>query len=195
MSLATSKVATVMRKIWKLLVAIKDRFIDWWWIDPLISVLLVAPLAFFVEPGTGLDYLGKVDLQARYNIYTDVLQLATIFAGFGAVSFTVFLSAGGYYVEKLKHGSEGPKLVRLWIASLAMPWICALVIIASKIVDSGDVGSSNLSRWFVMISVLIIFFQIVRVVRIFYQIATLDLEKVKPVRKKASRGIVIPNSE
>ncbi|GLU47111.1 hypothetical protein [Nocardiopsis ansamitocini] len=178
-------------KILELFEKVRGWLVDWWWLDPPVAAILSFICWYLIPLRSQWDVLGNLDLPVRQAIYTDIIQLSTIFAGFGAVAFTVFISSSSPTSMKLKNGDLGPRIIRLWIAALSFPWISAFVIILAKATDSGGVGSTSISRWLVLGAVLVILFQMVRTLRVFYQISTLEITEQKPARKTASKGIVI----
>ncbi|MFJ9556161.1 hypothetical protein ACIRPH_20265 [Nocardiopsis sp. NPDC101807] len=164
-----------------------DKFFDWWWLDLVFSVMFCASVVYLIPDGSKMDSLGRLDLAVRQNLYTDMLQLATIFAGFSAVSFSIFLASGSTYVARIRESATGAKIIQLWVAALSLPWVSAFVIIAAKIYDSGGVYSDNPARWFAVSSIFLIALQMIRLVWVLHKITHLETIKASPARKTASR--------
>lgn len=164
-----------------------DKVFDWWWLDLIASGIFCASVVYFVPDGSKMDILGRLDLPVRQNLYTDMLQLATIFAGFSAVSFSIFLASGSTYVARIRESETGAKIIQLWIAALSIPWVSAFIIIATKVYDDGGAYSENPARWFAVSSILLIALQMIRLVWVLYKITHLETIKVRLTRKTASR--------
>lgn len=163
-----------------------DKIFDWWWFDVILASVVCVLAIYVVSDGSKFDILGRIDLALRQNIYTDLIQLSIIFAGFSSVSFTIFLSSGNSYVVRLRESETGAKIVQIWVAALSMPWVSAFVVIVAKIYDSGGAGSSNPARWFAFSSVLLIVLQMLRLVWVLYRITHLETKRPVPTRKTAA---------
>jgi hypothetical protein len=161
-----------------------------WWLDVPVASLSVVVLDFASRPGTGVDLLGKLSLSDRRAAYTDMLQLAIIFAGFSGVIFAIYLGMQGKGVEGVRK-LVGDKLLRLWLAALLMPWLSAVVIILARIIDRGEVSSTNFARWLATAAVIVVLTQLFRVTWIFYQLAMLNAQQLQPSRRIAARPIRI----
>jgi hypothetical protein len=154
--------------------------LEWWWLDAPVAAALVGALAASSRPGTGVDLLGKLTLSDRRAVYTDILQLAVIFAGFGGVIFAIYLgmqSPGVRGIRKL----VGRKFLRMWISALVMPWFCAVTIILCRVIDRGETGTVNAARWIAIGCVFVVLLQLFRVAWIFYQLAAVELMEPRPV--------------
>ena len=166
---------------------LRDRAAQSWWADAPLAAALVIVCSHVVKPGTGIDQLGKLTLDTRRNVYTDLIQVFSIFAGFSAVAFAFYLGLSSRPINQLK-SMAGRPLLRIWLSALAMPWICALVIIFAKIMDFGEKGSASMARWFVLGALLLVVLQTARLLWVFYQIALLDLQQ-EPVKKIATEPV------
>lgn len=166
----------------------RDRWwhapLDWWWLDAPVAALASVIVALRVRPGTGADLLGKLSLSDRRAVYTDMLQLATIFAGFGGVIFAVYLGLQSRQVKSIRERLGG-KLLSVWISAILTPWASAAAIILARILDRGEVASSNGARWIAIGALVVVATQIARVVWIFYQLAIVEVTR---------RGPTIPTS-
>jgi hypothetical protein len=164
---------------------LQERLIRWWWLDLLTVTVGGALCAWLVAPGTGVDLLGRLDLNNRRNVYTDMLQLAAIFAGLGGVVFAIFLGLQSRSVAEIK-SRVGEQLLRVWLSALLSPWFSAFVLIVVKIVDRGGRGSVNVARWVAAAAITLVIFQLVRVLWVFYQIAILEIRPEVPTIKTAA---------
>jgi hypothetical protein len=155
-------------------------WVQWWWTDLIMAAALVIILRQTAHAASGSDVLGQLKLADRRAVYADGLQLTTIFAGFSTVAFTIYLGLGSRGVRRIKV-SVGVSLLRVWLAALITPWVCAVILICCVVTDRGDRASGNVTRWVAIAALLIVVLQMVRIVWIFYQLAITDLESAKPV--------------
>jgi choline-glycine betaine transporter len=155
-------------------------WVQWWWTDLVVATALVVILRQTAHPATGSDALGQLTLADRRAIYADTLQLTAVFAGFSGVAFTIYLGLGSRKVSRVKV-SAGVPLLRVWLAALITPWICAVIMICCAVTDRGDKASGNITRWVAIAALLVVILQMIRIVWIFYQLAITDLEASKQV--------------
>lgn len=167
---------------------IGDRAVQWWWLDVPIAAGAVALIAWQVRPGTGVDVLGQLDLETRRGVYTDMMQLAALFAGFSGVIFALYLGMSGRGVRQVKD-LVGMKLLVMWLFALTVPWLAAVGMVLAKVLDRGPGGSANVARWLAVAAALVVALQLLRTVWIFYQLAAIDLKGTKPARPTQSRPV------
>lgn len=169
-----------MSRTWKpVLVRAWAWWIQWWWIDLVLAAALVVALAETARPATGADLLGQLGLADRRAMYTNALQLTAIFAGFNGVAFTINLGFSSRSVRRIKT-SAGAPLLRVWVAALVTPWVCAVILVCCGATDRGGKGSSNLTRWVAVAALIVVLLQMIRVIWVFYQLAVADLESTEP---------------
>lgn len=161
---------------------------QWWWLDAPLAILAVTIAGMTVEPATGVDILGRLSLADRRAIYTDLLQLTTIFAGFGGVIFALYLGLQGRRVKELNR-SLGRTLLKIWLAAILTPWLSALTLVVASVFDRGDTGSHNVARWAAIAAILVVAFQMARIVWVFYQLAMLELSEEQPTVRTASKPL------
>jgi hypothetical protein len=149
-------------------------WIQWWWIDPLIAAVLVIILREPFRVGTGADILGQLSLADRRSTYTNMLQLAAIFAAFSGAGFLIYLGFSSRGVQQIR-ASAGEALLRVWLAALVTPWVCALVLVFCGVTDTGGKDSPNLTRWIAMAALAVVVFQLGRVCWVLYEIAMTEL--------------------
>lgn len=145
-----------------------------------MAAALVVILRQTAHPATGSDVLGQLKLADRRAVYADALQLTAVFAGFSGVAFTIYLGLGSRNVRRVKV-SAGTSLLRVWLAALITPWVCAVIMICCAATDRGDEASRNITRWVAIAALIVVVLQMVRIVWIFYQLAVTDLEASRPV--------------
>lgn len=165
-------------------------WVQWWWTDFLLAAALVVILRQTSHPGTGVDVLGQLQLADRQAAYADVLQLTALFGGFSTVAFTVYLSLSSRNVRKVKV-AVGIPLLRVWIAALVTPWLCAVVMVCCVVTDRGDQGSGNFTRWIAFAALVIVLLQMVRIVWIFYQLAIVDIQETTPVKSVSDKEVQV----
>jgi hypothetical protein len=163
-------------------------WVQWWWTDLIIATVLVIVLRQTAHPATGSDVLGQLKLADRQTVYTDALQLTAIFAGFSSVAFTIYLGLGSRNVRQIKV-SAGVSLLRVWLAALITPWVCAVIMICCLVTDRGDRASGNFTRWVAFTALFVVILQMVRIIWIFYQLAAADLEASKPVASISKKEV------
>jgi hypothetical protein len=167
---------------------IVDRAVQWWWLDLPVAGLGVILIAARVRPGTGVDLLGQLDLETRRAIYTDLMQIAALFAGFSGVIFAVYLGLSSRGVRQVKD-MVGKQLLTMWLFALTVPWVAALLLILAKVLDRGEMASPNVARWLAVAAVVLVAIELLRILWIFYQIAVIDLRGVQPARPIRTRPI------
>ncbi|MFI2710058.1 hypothetical protein ACH495_08010 [Micromonospora sp. NPDC018662] len=143
------------------------------------AVAVTAICAWKVSPGTGVDLMGQLSLADRRNVYTDLLALATIFAGFGGVVFAIFIGLQSRSVREIKE-RVGEHLLRVWLSALLAPWVSAFAIVIAKVLDRGGKGSSNEARWLAVAATGLVALQLFRVLWVFYNLATIETQGAKP---------------
>ncbi|MGC4782007.1 hypothetical protein ACLQ3A_10210 [Micromonospora zamorensis] len=156
-----------------------ERWVRWWWADVAAVVAVTAVCAWTVAPGTGADLMGQLSLADRRNVYTDLLTLTTIFAGFGGVVFAIFIGLQSRSVREIK-SQVGEHLLRVWLSALLAPWVSAFAIITAKILDRGGKGSVNEARWIAVAAMSLVALQLLRVLWVFYSLATIDSQDGDP---------------
>jgi hypothetical protein len=144
-----------------------------------MSAILVVLLRETTRPATGVDVLGQLLLADRRNVYTDALQLTTLFAGFNSVGFTIYLGFSSRNIRRIKQ-AVGASLLKVWIAALVTPWMCAIIMVCCYVTDRGGKGSGNLTRWIAIAALTIVVLQMIRIVWIFFQLAVTDLQGDQP---------------
>jgi len=167
-----------------------NRIVQWWWLDLPLSSSVVLLFALVTRPGTGADVLGQLGLADRRNVYTDMFQLAVIFAGVAGLTFTLYLTLNGEGVRKIK-SMVGVPLLHVWLAALVTPWISALILVYAKVLDRGGVASENLARWAATGAMILVLMQLGRTLWIFYQLAVVDLLGHVPTRRTAPQPITV----
>jgi hypothetical protein len=155
------------------------RWIQWWWTDLILAAALMIILRESAHPATGSDVLGQLQLADRRSVYNDALQITTLFAGFNAVGFTIYLGFSSRNVNRIKE-AVGTALLRVWIAALVTPWVCAVVMVCCYVTDRGGKASGNATRWVALGSLIVVILQMVRIVWVFYQLAITDLQVDRP---------------
>lgn len=160
---------------------IGDRFVQWWWLDLPVVAIVVMLVMLNVRSGTGVDLLGQLDLDARRSVYTDLMQMAALFAGFSGVMFAVYLGLSGRGVRQVKD-MVGQQLLIMWLFAMTVPWLAALLLVLAKILDRGPAASGNMARWLAAGAVMLVAVELARLLWVFYQLATIDLKGVKPAR-------------
>lgn len=161
-----------------------EQWVRWWWADLVAVVTVTAICAWKVAPGTGVDLMGQLPLADRRNVYTDLLALATIFAGFGGVVFAIFIGLQSRSVREIK-ARVGEHLLRVWLSALLSPWVSAFAIVVAKILDRGGKASSNEARWLAVAATLLVALQLLRVLWVFYNLATIETQGAKPTIETA----------
>lgn len=167
------------------------RWVQWWWADFLLATALIIILRQTAHPGTGVDVLGELTLTARQTAYADALQLTAVFGGFSTVAFTIYLGLTSRTVQRVK-AAAGTPLLKVWIAALVTPWLCAVVMVSCVVTDRGDGASANLTRWVAIGALTVVLLQMIRLIWIFYQLAAADVEssaQVKDASKEEVRVI------
>jgi len=160
-------------------------WIQLWWADVVVAALFVAVLYLAARPGTGVDLLGGLALSARLSVYTNMLQLTAIFAGFSGVAFAIYVGLDSRMVRQVK-STAGSPLLRVWIAALVTPWLCALVLVFCGATDRGQGASHNFTRWVALAALVLVILQMVRIVWIFYQLAVTDVRGEEVAKPRVS---------
>jgi hypothetical protein len=154
-------------------------WIQWWWTDLLLAAAVVVVLAESAHPGTGVDVLGQIDLADRQGAYTDALQLTSIFAASNGVVFAIYLGFASRRVQQVKI-AVGVSLLKVWLAALILPWVCAIIIVGCDVTDRGGHASGNVSRWVAIAALIVVFLQVIRIMWVFYQLAVTEFGASKP---------------
>ncbi|MEU4632904.1 hypothetical protein AB0F90_00600 [Micromonospora chalcea] len=167
-----------------------DRWVRWWWLDVAVVLAVTAGCAWQVAPGTGVDFMGQLSLADRRNVYTDMLTLASIFAGLGGVVFAIFLGLQSRPIVEIK-ARIGEDLLRVWVSALVAPWFSAFVIIAAKVLDRGGRASANEARWAAVAAAGLVALQLFRILWVFYKIAAIEAQGHVPAIETASTPATI----
>jgi len=167
-----------------------EKWVRWWWLDVLAVAALTTLSGVVADPGTGIDLLGQLSLADRRNVYTDLLQLAIIFAGFGGVVFAIFVGFQSRSVREIR-SKVGAHLLRVWMAALLTPWVSSFLIVLAKIVDRGDIASTNGARWVAAGATLLVALQFLRMLWVFYQLAAIDIDGHRPTIPTSQKPAVI----
>lgn len=170
----------------RLLRTLLAYWLQWWWLDLLISMVVAGGCWLATTPGTGVDLLGKLALDDRRGVYTDMLQLATIFGAFGGVAFAVYLSRDNERTKQVWQAA-GRGLLRVWLAALVSPWISAVALVMARVVDRGGVGSSNGARWIAVGSVILVILQLIRITWVFYNLTLIMMDSNSSQRSTSPR--------
>ena len=123
-------------------------------------------------------------------MYANMLQVTAIFAGFSGVAFAVYVGLGSRSVRQIKSRAGAP-LLRVWLAALVTPWVCAIVLVFCGITDSGKRGSENIARWIALAALLVVVLQMIRIAWVFYEIAVIDLGPSQTVAAVADKPVQV----
>lgn len=164
-----------------------ERWVRWWWLDVVAVCAVAVGCAWVAAPGTGLDFLGQLTLSDRRNVYTDMLTLATIFAGFGGVVFAIFIGLQSRSIREIK-ATVGEKLLIVWLSALLSPWVSAFAIVVAKILDRGNGASPNVARWVAFAATALVALQLLRVLWVFYALATIENQSESPTIPTAAES-------
>lgn len=166
--------------------AVADRTAQWWWLDVPVLTLAVLALAKWAPWANVLDDMARAD---RLSVYTDMLTLTGLFAGFGGVTFAVYLGMTSRAIERLRQRVGGP-LLAVWIAVLVTPWLCGFALIVAKVLDKGAGGGSV--SWIVAyIAMAVVVVQLARTVWVFVRLALLDQRPDLPAMPTTSRPVSV----
>jgi hypothetical protein len=149
-------------------------------------VVVTAVCVWKVAPGTGVDFMGQLSLADRRNVYTDLLTLTTIFAGFGGVVFAIFIGLQSRSVREIK-AKVGENLLRVWLSALLSPWVGAFAIVVAKVIDRGGKGSPNEARWIAVAAMGLVALQLLRILWVFYSLATIESRDGQPTIPTAAQ--------
>lgn len=174
---------------WRTLAAMMSdswlRPLQWWWLDLPLAAVTVIVASSLAESGTGVDLLGQLSLVERREVYTDLLQLSTIFAGFGGVVFAIYLGFQSRRIRLLKE-QVGKLLLHIWLAAILTPWMSAFALVVARITDRGGVASPNFARWLACAAIIVVLIQLARIVWVFYQLAMIDMKPQEPTIRTAN---------
>lgn len=167
--------------------ALADRAAQWWWLDLPLGVVLAVILHRTTEPGTGADLLGRLVRSERLSIYTDLIQVVSLFAGFGGVTFAVYLGMTSRGIARLR-AKVGDSILRVWVATLILPWMGALALVVAKLLDRGANGGPW-SWTIAYAAVLVTALQLSRAAWLFFQLASIEQSEEKPAAPTTQRTI------
>ncbi|MFD1541541.1 hypothetical protein [Nonomuraea guangzhouensis] len=171
---------------------LRNRAVQWWWIDAPLCLAVAGFLWWRVTPASGVDLLGRLALVDRRSVYTDLVQVTAIFAAFGGATFAIYFALNSPKIKQAKK-LIGSHLIRIWLAALASPWFCSIAIVLAKVTDrdsKSGMADYNFSRWLVLAAVFLTIIQLARMIYIFYQLAMIDVED-SLVRETSDREIMI----
>lgn len=166
-----------------------DRWVQWWWIDVPVAAVVVLLIMWIPGVYPVVDLLGHLKLADRRSIYTDLLTIATLFAGFSTLATATYLGWSSRGVRAVQN-LVGQDLIRLWLSATTMPWVCALVLVVVKMVDRGS-PPTNPTRWIAVGTLIVVGEQLARVIYLFYSLAMIEQRNNnrKPVRPVAALPI------
>ena len=168
-------------------------WIQWWWVDFVVAAILVSALHQAAHAGSGSDVLGELKLADRQSAYADALQMTSVFGGFSTLAFTIYLGLNSSTVKRIKVAAGVP-LLKVWIAALVTPWLCAVLMVCCVVTDRGDQGSSNVTRWVAIAALVVVLLQMVRIIWIFYQLAVADTQGSGPAKAVSDEEVRIVTS-
>ncbi|HMM83509.1 MAG TPA: hypothetical protein PJ998_10060 [Terrimesophilobacter sp.] len=169
-----------------------DRIFDAWWLD--FAFVIVALSAVLIIPvvSSRVDLLGHLGLARRVGVYSDMITIASLLGGFSTLAFSAYIGWTGRGVERVKR-AIGRKLMIVWIASIATPWIAALAILIAKIQDSGAAWTPNPSRWIALAAVALVILSLIRTVMIFVILADLKDNQAAPTKVLNNTHLAVPD--
>ncbi|WP_139246120.1 hypothetical protein [Geodermatophilus amargosae] len=164
------------------------RWIQWYWCDVPLAALIVVVVAVIPWVRDVVDLLGNLNLSDRRSIFTDLLNVTALFAGFTTLATATYLgwSSRGITAVRLLVGKD---LLRLWLISTSLPWLCAVVLVIVKMTDRGADEPTNVMRWVAVGSMIVLAEQLARVLYLFYSLAMIEQQPRGPVRPVAPRPI------
>lgn len=169
-----------------------DKMLDAWWFDIPVAVLVFL-LAVLLKPaGNVVDLLGRLSLERRLNLYTDLITIATLLGGFLGLAFTTYLGWSSRAVTRVKN-IAGDRLLIVWLLGIASPWLSAFLVWLAKALDRGDVGSSNNARWLAFSAVLLMFLTFMRLMTLFIKLAKLNDQPFKHNSPVNPDPLVVPD--
>lgn len=165
---------------------VADRWVQWWWIDVPLAAALTLFFAFTPGVHAVFDLLGNLRLADRRSIYTDMLTIATLFAGFSTLATATYLGWSSRGVRAVRD-LVGKDLLWLWLSATTMPWLCATTLVIVKMVDRGT-PPTNPTRWIAIGTLIVVGEQLARVIYLFYSLAMIEQRpnSQTPVRPVAS---------
>lgn len=167
------------------------KIIDAWWVDYLLGVVVFFVGSQFIPRNSSLDILGSVNLDRRLSLYTDLITISTLLAGFLGLAFTSYLGWSSKNIEDVQR-QAGNHLLRIWLVGIGTPWACALLIWLAKIHDQGNYHSGNLSRWIVLASLVPLIMSFTRIVYLYFLLAGAELHSSKPTVGVSKKRLSTP---
>jgi hypothetical protein len=164
------------------------RALDWifdaWWLDATFAALLFVGAQLYPERLTWVDILGRLDLQRRIESYADLISISSLLAGFTSLAFATYLGWHSRGISRVK-GVVGKKLLPVWIAGIATPWVGAILVWIAKVSDEGKAGEGNFARWLAISAFLMVILSLVRTMIIFLSLAKLDEENPQAIKRSS----------
>lgn len=168
-----------------------DKAFDAWWLDILVTMFAFLLVTFVPVVGRAFDLLGRLSLERRLSVYTDLITIATLLGGFLGLAFTTYL---GWSSRGILHVKDkvGDRLLVVWLVGIASPWLSALLVLLAKVLDNGNEHSHSIARWFVLAAALLLVLTFVRLMTLFVKLAKLNDESSQLKYLVNSESLSVP---
>jgi hypothetical protein len=167
---------------------IRNRLVEHPSADWAIVACLVGAHISIVWSSGRADWLRTTGFANRLSVYTDLITVTGIFAGFTIAALASYLGFSGAQIEALRQAA-GEKILKQWLAAISGPALAIGTLVACKIVDRAD-GTAQGARWAAEIAMGLTATRILRLFYIFIrlmQIATAPRKAEQQVPLRALR--------
>lgn len=164
---------------------------DAWWLDAVLVCVALAAVLVIPAVWAHLDLLGRLDLDRRLGIYSDLITISSLLGGFSTLAFSAYIGWTGRGIDRVKRKIGRPLMV-VWMTCLATPWVAALAIGVAKIFDDGPAWTSNPSRWIALAALALVILALVRTIVIFVVLADLRDNQGAPTKTFNTTMLAVP---
>lgn len=167
--------------------------LDAWWLDYLVGISIFFIGWKSIHQDSFFDFLGSVGLERRLDLYTDLINISALLAGFLGLAFTSYLSWSSKGIATVKERG-GNRLQRIWLFGIATPWVCTLLIWFAKIHDREEMHSTNFARWVVIAIVMPLIFSFLRILYLYVLLADVEAHPPKQTLRTSNEKFSPPTS-
>lgn len=144
------------------------------------------------------DPLGFMDLDRRLSLYTDVLTVTGILAGFTGAALASYLALNGEGITAVRR-QAGPQMTRQWAAALTGPAFAIVLLVVAKVFDdasaSGGLVVASRVRFLAELAALLVLVRITRLMWVYVQLVAIATNDAQPGEPPSPVRVIGPKRQ